>query len=120
MAQPVPTWKPYADEAEALAALGVDGSTLPAEEYDNGPRFVAIGLESERAVAEVDPDFARLKKLGQRGFYVFAGEGTRWKTRMFGTGLGGERDPATGSAAGPLGVHLLPPRPDRVGSGDRA
>jgi trans-2,3-dihydro-3-hydroxyanthranilate isomerase len=107
MEQPVPTWQPYADEDEALAALGVAGSTLPVEEYDNGPRFVAVGLDSEQAVAAVDPDMARLKRLGQRGFNTFSGEGTRWKTRMFGPALGVNEDPATGSAAGPLGVHLL-------------
>ena len=107
MEQPIPAWQPYADETEALAALGVDGSALPVEEYDNGPRFVAVALDSQQAVAGVDPDMARLKKLGQRGFNTFAGEGTRWKTRMFGPGMGVNEDPATGSAAGPLGVHLL-------------
>jgi trans-2,3-dihydro-3-hydroxyanthranilate isomerase len=107
MEQPTPTWQPFAEEAEVLAALGVERSVLPVEEYDNGPRFVAVGLDSEQAVANVDPDMAQLKKLGQRGFNTFAGQGTRWKTRMFGPGLGVNEDPATGSAAGPLGVHLL-------------
>jgi trans-2,3-dihydro-3-hydroxyanthranilate isomerase len=107
MQQRVPSWKPYADEATALAALGVESSTLPVEEYDNGPRFVAVGLDSDQAVAELDPDIAGLKRLGTLGFYTFAGEGTRWKTRMFGPALGVAEDPATGSAAGPLGVHLL-------------
>jgi trans-2,3-dihydro-3-hydroxyanthranilate isomerase len=115
MEQRVPSWKPYAEEAEALAALGVESSGLPMEEYENGPRFVAVGLESEDAVAAVDPDIARLRKLGELGFYTFAGEGTRWKTRMFGPGLGVAEDPATGSAAGPLGVHLL--RHGRIESG---
>jgi trans-2,3-dihydro-3-hydroxyanthranilate isomerase len=107
MVQPVPDWKPYADEAEAAAALGIDGSTLPVEEYENGPRHVLFRLESEDAVAAVDPDMAGLKQLGQVGFSTFTGEGTRWKTRMFGPGLGVNEDAATGSAAGPLGVHLL-------------
>jgi trans-2,3-dihydro-3-hydroxyanthranilate isomerase len=107
MVQPVPTSKPYEDEAEALAALGVEGSELPVEEYDNGPQFVYVKLASEEEVVGVDPDIARLKKLGTRGFAIFAGEGTTWKTRMFGPGLGVNEDPATGSAAGPLGVHLL-------------
>lgn len=35
-----------------------------------------------------------------------AGEGTRWKSRMFGPGIGITEDPATGSAAGPLAAHL--------------
>ncbi len=107
MVQRVPTWQPYPKEAEALAALGVERAALPVEEYDNGPRFVMVGLESEDAVAALEPDFGRLNKLGTFGFSVFAGEGTRWKTRMFGPGVGVVEDPATGSAAGPLGVHLL-------------
>ncbi len=107
MSQPVPRWETYADEAEALAALGLERSGLPVEKYDNGPQFVPVMLDSEQAVAELDPDMARLKKLGTLGFMAFAGEGARWKTRMFGPGLGVAEDPATGSAAGPLGVHLL-------------
>ena len=39
------------------------------------------------------------------------------KTRMFGPGLGVAEDPATGSAAGPLAVHLA--RHGRVGFGER-
>lgn len=107
MVQPVPTHKPYEDGAEALAALGVESSELPVEEYENGPQFVYVKLPSEEAVAKLDPDIGRMRKLGTRGFVAFAGEGTRWKVRMFGPALGVAEDPATGSAAGPLGVHLL-------------
>ena len=115
MVQPVPTWQPYADEADALKALGIAGSELPVEVYENGPRFAYFRLASEDAVAAVDPDQAALKKLGTIGFATFAGVGTTWKTRMFGPGLGVNEDPATGSAAGPLGVHLL--RHGLIGSG---
>jgi trans-2,3-dihydro-3-hydroxyanthranilate isomerase len=37
----------------------------------------------------------------------FAVSSQRVKMRMFGPGLGVPEDPATGSAAGPLGVHLV-------------
>jgi trans-2,3-dihydro-3-hydroxyanthranilate isomerase len=107
MAQPTPSSGPFEQEAEALAALGVDGSALPVEVYENGPRHVYVRLDSEDAVEAVDPDIGRLNKLGAFGFSTFAGEGATWKTRMFGPGLGVPEDPATGSAAGPLGVHLL-------------
>lgn len=107
MAQPIPTWGPFEQETEALAALGVEKSGLPVEAYENGPRHVYVRLESREAVAAVDPDIGRLNKLGALGFSTFAGDSTRWKTRMFGPGLGVAEDPATGSAAGPLGVHLL-------------
>jgi trans-2,3-dihydro-3-hydroxyanthranilate isomerase len=42
--------------------------------------------------------------------------GNRWKTRMFAPSSGVFEDPATGSAAGPLAVHLL--RHGRIESGD--
>jgi trans-2,3-dihydro-3-hydroxyanthranilate isomerase len=45
-----------------------------------------------------------------------AGAGTRWKTRMFAPGDGVPEDPATGSAAGPLAVHLA--RHGRIAFGD--
>jgi trans-2,3-dihydro-3-hydroxyanthranilate isomerase len=107
MVQPVPTHEPYADEAGLLAALGVEGSRLPVEIYENGPRHVFVRLGSRDEVARVDPDMSRLSALGVLGASTFAGEGTRWKTRMFGPRLGVPEDPATGSAAGPLAVHLL-------------
>jgi trans-2,3-dihydro-3-hydroxyanthranilate isomerase len=107
MVQPIPGWQPYEDEAEALAALGVERSELPVEVYESGPRHAYFRLGSEEEVAALEPDIGRLNKLGAVGFSTFAGEGTRWKTRMFGPGLGVAEDPATGSAAGPLGVHLL-------------
>jgi hypothetical protein len=37
---------------------------------------------------------------------IFAGDGDRWKTRMFAPADGVPEDPATGSAAGPLACHL--------------
>jgi trans-2,3-dihydro-3-hydroxyanthranilate isomerase len=40
------------------------------------------------------------------GCNVFAGSGTTWKTRMFAPADGIPEDPATGSAAGPLALHL--------------
>ena len=36
----------------------------------------------------------------------FAGSGAAWKTRVFAPSDGVPEDPATGSAAGPLVVHL--------------
>jgi trans-2,3-dihydro-3-hydroxyanthranilate isomerase len=48
-----------------------------------------------------------LKRLqGIVGTNCFAGEGDRWKTRMFAPADGVPEDPATGSAAGPLACHL--------------
>lgn len=107
MTQPVPTVAPFDREAELLEALGVGQSELPVEAYTNGPTHVLVRLGSTEQVAQLDPDIATLAKLGAIGVYAFAGAGTSWKARLFGPGLGVTEDPATGSAAGPLAVHLL-------------
>jgi trans-2,3-dihydro-3-hydroxyanthranilate isomerase len=117
MEQPVPTWEPYADEAALLAALGVDRSELPVEAYDNGVHHVYVALGSEDEVATLRPDFNGLPRIrGVMGTNCFAGSGKRWKTRMFAPGGGVPEDPATGSAAGPLAVHLA--RHGRIGFGE--
>jgi len=107
MEQLVPAAEPFDAVDEVLAALGVGESVLPVEVYRNGPVFVYVALESEDAVAAVRPDLRALEQLGAYGVNCFAGSGDRWKTRMFGPALGVAEDPATGSAAGPLAVHLV-------------
>jgi trans-2,3-dihydro-3-hydroxyanthranilate isomerase len=117
MTQPIPTIEPYDEEKELLAALGVERSQLPVELYDNGIRHVYVALESEAAVAELRPDLGRLARLpAVLGINTFAGAGSRWKTRMFAPGDVGPEDPATGSAAGPLALHLA--RYGRIAFGD--
>ena len=129
MEQPLPTVEPYEGEAELLAALGVERSELPVEVYDNGIRHVYVTLESEKAVAALRPELSRLGDLDAvLGVNCIAGSGTNWKTRMFAPAGGVAEDPATGSAAGPLALHLARHgrirvrRRDRdlTGSGDRA
>ena len=117
MRQPIPTWKPYDDEARLLAALRVERSELPVEHYDNGMQHVYVALGSEEEVAALKPDLSALVEVpALLGINCFAGSGTRWKTRMFAPGGGVAEDPATGSAAGPLAVHLA--RHGRIGFGD--
>jgi trans-2,3-dihydro-3-hydroxyanthranilate isomerase len=116
MQQPLPAWRPYEREAELLAALGVRRSRLPVEAYKNGPLHVYVELESEAEVAAVRPDFAALANLPDVGANCFAGSGRRWKTRMFAPAHGVNEDPATGSAAGPLAIHLA--RHGRIAFGD--
>ncbi len=105
MEQPLPTVEPFAEAGELLGALGVE-SRLPVELYDNGVRHVFVALGSEEEVAALRPPFQRLAALGPIGISCCAGAGPRWKTRMFGPGVGVDEDPATGSAAGPLALHL--------------
>jgi len=115
MEQPIPAPEPYEHTAELLAALGVRHSGLPVEAYRNGPRHVYVELASEAEVAALRPDHRALA-----GFEIcvstFAGAGPAWKTRMFAPFYGVPEDPATGSAAGPLAIHLA--RHGRTGFGD--
>jgi trans-2,3-dihydro-3-hydroxyanthranilate isomerase len=115
MEQPLPTVAPFEHADELLAALGVT-SELPVELYDNGVSHVYVALRSEDEVASLRPNFERLESLGAYGVNCFAGDVGRWKTRMFGPGLGVAEDPATGSAAGPLALHLA--RHGRIAFGD--
>jgi trans-2,3-dihydro-3-hydroxyanthranilate isomerase len=117
MEQPLPSWEPYSEEAALLSAIGVTRSELPVELYDNGARHVYVALASPEDVARLRPDLSALADLpAVLGISCFAGEGSRWKTRMFAPAGGVSEDPATGSAAGPLAVHLA--RHGRSGFGE--
>jgi trans-2,3-dihydro-3-hydroxyanthranilate isomerase len=107
MTQPLPTVEPYADAEALLAGLKVERSELPIEVYDNGIQHVYVALGSEDEVAALRPDLVVLADLpAVIGINCFAGSRRRWKTRMFAPGDGVPEDPATGSAAGPLALHL--------------
>lgn len=108
MTQLVPTVRPYDGERELLSALGIERASLPVELYDNGLETVCVALDSEEAVAALDPDLGALSRLpGGMNVSCFAGAGARWKTRMFAPAGGVPEDPATGSAAGPLACHVV-------------
>ncbi len=105
MEQPLPEVESFGAADELLDALGVR-SGLPVECYDNGIPHVYVALGSQAEVAALRPDPARLQAFGEVSVNCFAGEGVQWKTRMFAPGHGVAEDPATGSAAGPLALHL--------------
>jgi trans-2,3-dihydro-3-hydroxyanthranilate isomerase len=115
MQQPIPEFEPYAQAEELQELLGVR-SQLPVDLYHLGPTHVYLELGSEAEVAALTPDFAALLRLTQAGVNCFAGSGLRWKTRMFAPASGVAEDAATGSAAGPLAMHLA--RHGRIGFGD--
>jgi trans-2,3-dihydro-3-hydroxyanthranilate isomerase len=85
------------------------------EAYANGPLHVYVELQDEGAVAELRPDMRALAGL-EACANCFAGRGKSWKTRMFAPAHGVSEDPATGSAAGPLAVHLA--RHGRIAFGE--
>ncbi len=115
MRQPVPKFEPFADAEALQEVLGVR-SQLPVEIYYLGPNHVYVELGSPDEVAALEPDFAAIERLTSAGVNCFAGTGSQWKTRMFAPGSGAAEDPATGSAAGPLAMHLA--RHGRIQFGD--
>jgi trans-2,3-dihydro-3-hydroxyanthranilate isomerase len=115
MAQPMPEVSPFDRPDELLAALGVQRSELPLDYYRNGPNNVLVTLASEAEVAALAPDIGALSALGALNVSCFVGAGERYRTRMFAPGIGIAEDPASGSAAGPIALHLV--RHGRLGYG---
>jgi trans-2,3-dihydro-3-hydroxyanthranilate isomerase len=116
MRQPPFTWEPYERAEELLALLGIEKSGLPVELYRQGPGHVLLELDSPEAVTALRPDFGALKDLSPYGTACFARDGDVWKCRVFVPAHGVPEDPATGSAAGPLALHLA--RHGRIAFGD--
>ena len=107
MEQPIPVVEPFAGADALIDALGLDAPpVLPVERYTNGPMHVMVTLETLEQVANLAPDITAVARLGAYNVSCFAHEGPTVKTRMFAPGIGVAEDPATGSAAGPVALHL--------------
>ncbi|RJQ81230.1 PhzF family phenazine biosynthesis isomerase [Pseudonocardiaceae bacterium YIM PH 21723] len=106
MVQPVPQWQPYDLLDTLLLGVDVREPTLPVEVYRNGPRHVFVGVEDIAALGRIQPDLRVLATLPDVAVNCFAGSGYHWRSRMFSPAYGVAEDAATGSAAGPLAVHL--------------
>jgi trans-2,3-dihydro-3-hydroxyanthranilate isomerase len=106
MRQPIPEIKYYEHADHLLAALGLQSSTLPVEMYQNGPRHVYVGLPDIPSLSALRPDLLMLAEHLDMAANCFAGSGAEWRTRMFSPAYGVAEDAATGSAAGPLAIHL--------------
>ena len=113
--------RPAISPDDVIRAVGVDAAAhrdtgLPIEEISCGNPFLLLPLSTRAAVDAATPDMAALFRLRSAfpndhiGVLVFTTEATEpgvtTYSRMFGPGLGVPEDPATGSAAGPLGCYL--------------
>jgi trans-2,3-dihydro-3-hydroxyanthranilate isomerase len=78
---------------------------------------VYVELGSAEEVAALRPNHTALAEATSDGVNTFARDGDGWKTRMFASGAGVFEDPATGSAAGPLAIHLA--RHGRIDFGEQ-
>lgn len=122
MSQLRPTFTEPVLDREALArALRLSPSalhpTLPLQTVSCGVPYLLVPLASradvDRASLDVDA-YDRIRPpsaLEPLPVYLFstepAGDGATAYSRMFAVGLGIVEDPATGSAAGPLGCYLV-------------
>jgi len=105
-------------KGQIAAALGVPFDALhpdlPPQAVGTGNTFLMVPFTSVPPVSAAIGDTRMLnhleEQLGVLGIFFFAfdeaASGTRIRARMFAPGSGVLEDPATGSAAGPLGVYL--------------
>lgn len=106
MAQPVPEWAAYPEADHLLKALGIAASTTPVEVYRNGPRHVYVGVPTVAELSALRPDLLALAEHRDMAANCFAPWNGEWRARMFSPAYGVAEDAATGSAAGPLAIHL--------------
>jgi trans-2,3-dihydro-3-hydroxyanthranilate isomerase len=105
MTQPPFSHEPYPDADALLALLGVE-AVSPVELYHQGPQHVVVEVASPEVVAALRPEFGALEKLSPYGTACIARDGDAWKARVFVPAHGVPEDAATGSAAGPIALHL--------------
>lgn len=119
MSQPIPEFSEVETPEEYFRALGVEPSDtlLPPVHAQNGPHHILVDVGSRAVVESLRPDYSRLIQLTQSGVYAFAWEAGTAHARYFAPAFGIPEDPATGSAAGPLGAHLV--QEGRVPSGSQ-
>jgi len=113
---------PIADRRGAAAALGLGeealADNLPVQVISCGLRYALVPLQSRREVDRAALDvpasetFRRANAIEADTYlYLFstepADDGASAYARMFAPGIGILEDPATGSAAGPLGCYLV-------------
>jgi len=118
MRQPLPKFGPRFDDASAIAEmLSLDRPAirdLPAQVVSCGNPFFFVPIDTLDSIRRIRfrPDLAEriVKEIGATGVFVFTQEveiaGSHVHGRLFAPGEGIMEDPATGSAAGPLGCYL--------------
>lgn len=119
MTAPLPAFEHRVEAAEVARALAVDpaiiaGAGLPCELFAAGIRHLIVPIRDLDALAALRPDTAALvalsHRLGCTGAFCFTPQaprpGVAARARLFAPAHGIAEDPATGSAAGPLGSYF--------------
>jgi trans-2,3-dihydro-3-hydroxyanthranilate isomerase len=119
MTQARPAYGRIVDGGAVAAAVGLDMRDLlpnrPVQTVSCGVEYLIVPLRDASCVHRASPDRGALKRLASAigvdvALYLFAPSPTGTATmecRMFAPGLGVLEDPATGSAAGPLGCYVV-------------
>jgi PhzF family phenazine biosynthesis protein len=105
---------PFPQPEAAVSAAGLTPTDLhpelPPQVVSTGLRQLLVPVQSAERVAAARPDPGAVNEValeaGADGLYLFALTDGGVKARFFGPGVGVDEDPATGSAAGPLGAYL--------------
>jgi len=118
MRQPLPKFGPRFEDANAVAEMLSLGRSairdLPLEVVSCGNPFFFVPIDTLASIRRIRfrSDLAEriVKETGATGVFVFTQEvemgGSHVHGRLFAPGEGILEDPATGSAAGPLGCYL--------------
>jgi trans-2,3-dihydro-3-hydroxyanthranilate isomerase len=114
MVQPPATPIEVPAAARVIEALELPGDAASVFGYENGPEHIYVELASEGAVSALTPNLSWLARVTKAGVFAFYFDGKRCRARCFVPGKGVPEDPATGSAVGPLALHLR--RHDRLAS----
>ena len=121
MEQPLPTFGPELETADVypklVAAIGVEtvSGSPPTQVVSCGNRFLFVPMELrdvQNLVVNAEALGSLLREVDAMGLYAFTVLGrvrpdSHVHGRMFAPGVGIAEDPATGSAAGPLGSYLV-------------
>lgn len=115
MTQLPPTFGSVFEDRDLIARaagleLGDLVPDLPVVTISTGLRWTIVPVRDVATLARATRNdrlvAASMEATGDEGLYLFAVGGDGVTARMFDAGMGIGEDPATGSAAGPLGVYL--------------
>jgi len=111
---PVEFGRVFEDRGLIARAIGLEpddlGSDLPVQTVTTGLLWTIVPVRDAERLSRAQRDGRALEQAvaasGDEGLYLFAVTDEGATARMFDAGHGIGEDPATGSAAGPLGAYL--------------
>lgn len=104
---PLATTIPFTEGKRLLKALGLKHSILPIEMYDAGARHVLVSVDSIETLHALSPDHQALAEFENLAVNCFSWCGRKAENRMFSPAYGVKEDAGTGSAVGPIALHLM-------------